>query len=236
MLKCAIIDDERSAVDVLIHHIEKVDYLQLVGYATNPIAGLEILRNNEIDLLFLDVRMPEISGIEIVKLAPSNIKIILTTAFTEYAFDGFEFEVVDYLLKPISLSRFIKACDKVNSLVARGKSPKIKTEEYFFVKTGVKGKLVKIYFCDIIFIESIKNYIKIYQETGEILVAGSLKDFEAILVKPSFLRIHRSYIVSIDKISAIEQNMAIFKSTGASIPIGEVYRDEFFKMISDRMF
>ncbi|PSL42828.1 LytTR family two component transcriptional regulator [Chitinophaga niastensis] len=236
MLKCVIIDDEKFAISVLTHHIEKTDYLQLVGSATNALEGLEIIKKHDADLVFLDVRMPELTGIELLSLIPQRCKVILTTAHAEYAIDGFENEVVDYLLKPISLSRFLKACFKVNSIILQSGSPIIKDQDYIFVKSGTKGKLIKIYPSQVFFLESFKNFVKIYLEENCILVAGNLKDFEAVFIKPIFIRVHRSYIVSIPKIKIIEQGLAIFHPDLKPVPIGDSYKEEFYNLIDRNIF
>jgi len=236
-INCFIIDDEEHAIDLLKHHIQKVPALTLVGTSTDPIMGLTHLRSTVVDLLFLDVQMPYLTGMELLKiLGRDNTRVILTTAYTDYALEGYEFEIVDYLLKPIPFNRFIKAVDKLFEYNEEDLLQNIR-DPYMFVKTDRKGKLLKIAINEIIFAEGLKNYVVIHMKTGnEIIVFLKLKDLEDHLSKYNFIRTHKSYIVSLRHIASIDGNQIKLEYyLQRSIPIGDVYKDAFQHLINKNL-
>lgn len=238
MIQCLIIDDEKAAIEILVHHISKTPFLSLVTTTTSAIEGINIINEKKIDLVFLDIRMPDMTGIDFIKATHGKCKIILTTAFAEYAIEGFDLDVIDYLLKPIPLPRFLKAVQKAVGVISMSNATKNEAYvegDHVYVKTELKGKLLKIEFSEIDYIESIKNYVAIHRGPEKTLVLISLKDLEDILPRPRFMRIHKSYIIATEKIRAIEANQAILKGTGTPIPFGDSYKGEFYERIKDRL-
>lgn len=238
MIKCLIVDDERPAMEILKLHIQKVPYLSLIASTTSPVEGIHLLNEQRVDLVFLDIRMPDMTGIDFIKAIDGKCKIILTTAFNEYAIDGYELDVVDYLLKPISFARFIKATQKARALITMNGSSRNEAfieDNYIYVKTELKGKLVKIEFSQIDFIESVKNYAIIHRGNLKSTVLIGLKDLENILPRPQFWRIHKSYIVSTERIASIESNLVYLKGQENPVPLGESYRQVFLDSIKDKL-
>jgi DNA-binding LytR/AlgR family response regulator len=226
MYKCLVIDDEPLALDVLAAYINKVENLQLVDVTTNPVEGLLRVQAGEVNLVFLDIEMPGITGIEFMKLAGSNCKIIITTAYPQFALQGYEYNVVDYLLKPISLSRFTKAIEKLPALQTATASTQA---EYMFVKS--EYKLVRVDFSNIVYLEALRDYVAIITVDGnKILTLQSLAAFDADLPHTTFVRIHKSYIINISKINSIEKNKVVINNI--CLPVGETYRAAFQKKIT----
>ncbi|WP_118974425.1 LytR/AlgR family response regulator transcription factor [Taibaiella koreensis] len=234
MIRCFITDDEAYAVNTLKTYIEQTPGLGWVGSANDGFSALDFIRNNQVDLLFLDIQMPHISGIEVLKLV--DVPVILTTAYTEYAIEGFDHGVVDYLLKPIGYSRFLKAIQKAALWLERAAVNKVDTEkEYLFIKGEHKGKQIKIEFGNIIFIESARNNIIFHCEGAKFTAKMPLKEIEGQLPKQLFLRVHNSYIISIKKVVAIEGNLAVLKrlsSDGIRIPVSPSYREQFIRTVT----
>lgn len=234
MIDCIIVDDEEHAINTIASYVSKTPFLHLVTTMTNPLLAIDIINNQKIDLVFLDIQMPEISGIDFIKAIKGKSKIILTTAYSEFAIEGYELDVVDYLLKPIILPRFIQAAQKALNQVTSLNSNNQKNEEiledgFFFVKNEVKGKMLKINFGDIDYIESLKNYIAIHCSNRKILALQSLKEIEDRLPKKYFMRIHRSFIVPLRKIVGIEGNLVIIQNVKADILLGETYKPLFLE-------
>jgi len=234
-IRCLIIDDKPLAIDVLAAYTAKIPFLELAGTTTNPIDGLSLIRNKNIDITFLDIQMPELNGLEFMKIAGTRCKVILTTAYAEYALDGFEHDVIDYLLKPIAFERFIRAAEKAYHVletrpVTRDKLPQIEERqkiEYLFIKT--EHRIQKINLDDILFIEGLQNYITIHTVNGHVLSLQTLKKMEDQLPSLEFKRIHKSYIIALRHVTLIERSRV---SIGAhTIPIGDNYREEFYKAI-----
>ncbi|MEH6308446.1 LytTR family DNA-binding domain-containing protein [Olivibacter sp. CPCC 100613] len=229
-IHCFIIDDEEHAIDLLKHHIEKVPFLELVGTSTDPVNALSIIHSKSIDLLFLDVQMPYLTGIEFLKVLNRNIRVILTTAYTEYAIAGYEFAVVDYLLKPISFDRFLQAVNKIqNDREAHEDVAELLNNPYMFIKTDRKGKLMKVDVNKIVFVEGLKNYVSIYIDGGERIIAFvTMKEMENQLSQHAFMRIHKSYIIALNYVHSIEGNQVRLVSyPQRSIPIGNIFKDAF---------
>jgi len=233
------VDDEQHAIDVLIHYIGQTPFLQLVKATTNPIEALEMVNTQKIDLVFLDIQMPELSGLDVARTIQGKAKVILTTAYSEFAAEGFDLEVVDYLLKPIPLPRFFKAVQRVlntvtSSVTAMPNEDNIE-DDYIFVKTELKGKMLKINLRDIDYIEGMKNYVAIYHAGQKTMALLNMKDLEERLPKKYFLRVHKSYIVSVNKIVAIEGNLVVLKNVKAEILLGETYRNSFYDLMKHKL-
>lgn len=236
MIDCIIVDDELHAINTIQTYVEKVPYLHLVAALTNPLQAIEIINTQKIDLVFLDVQMPEISGIDFIKAINGKTQIILVTAYSNYALDGFDLNVVDYLLKPVIFSRFLQAVQKVAGVIPADAAKNTNAvtaapDDFFFVKSEVKGKMVKINFDDIEYIESLKNYVAIYYNGKKILALQSLKDIDDKLPQNKFIRVHRSFIIPLSRIAGIEGNIVRLKNVSAEILIGETYKAHFI----DRM-
>lgn len=203
-LRCVIIDDEPLAINVIKNHIAQLKGLEIIKTFDNAIESLDFLRTNEIDLLFLDINMPVLDGLSFLKSLDNKPMVILTTAHEEYAVEGFELEVLDYLVKPISLPRFLKATNK--AIAKTQEAPKNTTEnESIFVKVD-KKKMKKVYLDDILLVESLKDYIKIITLNGNYVVHQTLGSFTDELPSTQFVRIHRSYTANINKVDAVEGN------------------------------
>ena len=223
MIRCLAVDDEAYASEIIANYIKKTPFLELVGTTTNAFEALKLVQNNLVDVVFLDIQMPELSGIQFIKICEEKCKVILTTAYPEYAVEGFELDVVDYLLKPISYERFYKAALKVQAL------PSKPTNEFMFIKGDAKNKFIKVNYNEILYVEGLKNYVSIFTASQRIITYQALRDLETLLPRPPFYRVHKSYIVSTENIKMIEGN-SIYISDQC-LPIGETYRDDFFKMI-----
>lgn len=238
MIKCLVVDDEQHAIDILVHYIQQIPFLELVAATLNPIEGLQIVGSKQIDLVFLDIQMPDISGIDFIKAINGKSRVILTTAYTEFAIEGFNLEVIDYLLKPISMPRFLAATQKALKVINPQKEaqdlPDIQ-DDYMFVKTESKGKMLKINLADIDYIEGMKNYVAIYRNGQKILVYTNMKDMEERLPKKQFVRVHKSFIISIPKITGIESNLIILKNITAEILLGESYKHHFMTIIKSKL-
>jgi DNA-binding LytR/AlgR family response regulator len=245
MIRCLAVDDEPYATKMIADFIAKVPYLELAGSTTNAIEALSRIQNGDIDLVFLDIQMPELTGIQFLKLCGNKCKVILTTAYAEYALDGFEHDVIDYLLKPIAFDRFLKATQKAFTQISFAKDavanqqaatavpdPATCEPPYMFIKGESKNKFHKIDYGDILYIEGLKNYVSIFTSLQRLVTYQSLRGLSEQLPRPPFYRVHKSYIVSVDQISMID-GYTIYIGKQA-IPIGETYRDDFFKLIKDR--
>ncbi|MFT3826685.1 MAG: LytTR family DNA-binding domain-containing protein [Chitinophagaceae bacterium] len=242
MIRCIIVDDKPLAIDILKDYTSKISFLQLVYTTQNPLDALDYVRNNPVDLIFLDIQMPEISGIQFLKILNGAAKVILTTAYTEYALEGYEHDVIDYLLKPVSFDRFYKAVEKARKLletapaVAAPASVAADTSAAeskadtngLFIKT--EYKIQRIDFSAIRYIEARQNYIVIVT-TGEPLMSlQSIKSIEEKLPPAMFMRVHKSYIISLQKIDTIERSRIFIGE--AVIPVGDSYRDAFFNRLN----
>jgi two-component system, LytTR family, response regulator len=224
-MRCIIVDDEPLAHEILSDYISKNNSLELVNSYTNPIEAFSSIERDKIELIFLDVQMPELTGIQFLKLLGDKCKVILTTAYPEYALDGYEHNVVDYLLKPISFERFQKACVKLMSNTNNASIEEERIElDHLFVKT--EHKIIRIDLSSILYIEGLKDYISIYTATERILTLMNMKKVEELLPTKRFIRVHKSYIVSLEKIDSIEKNRIYIAEQG--IPIGDTYKEEFY--------
>lgn len=237
MIKTIIVDDEPLALDVLETHIEKIPELNLVQRCNNALEANEALQKEDVDLMFLDIQMPQLTGIEFLKSLTKPPFVIFTTAFPNYAIEGFELDALDYLLKPISLERFMKAVNKAVDQIELqrkdGSAGGTEGDDFIFVKAD--KKLIRVKYSDIIYIEGLKDYVIIRLEVGKrVITLQTMKSLEAKLPSKLFKRIHRSYIVGIDKIEAVIGNMVEITEKGQKkhLPIGKNYRDELLQIIN----
>jgi DNA-binding LytR/AlgR family response regulator len=219
-IKCIIIDDEPLAITLLESYARKVPFLDLVYSTENPIQALEYIQNNDSDLIFLDIQMPELTGINFMKILGNKQKYILTTAYSEYALEGYEHHIVDYLLKPISFERFYKSSLKAQE---RFSFKEESENSYFFVKSS--GQQHRINFNEILYVESIKDYVNIRTESQEYIILDTLKSLE-LQLSESFIRIHKSFIINLNQIKSLDSKKVNLFS-GQEIPIGESYRAAF---------
>lgn len=221
MIRCLIIDDEPAARDILRTYISDTEELQLAGECKNALVARKLLKVAEIDLLFLDINMPRLSGIDFLKTLDHPPKVILTTAYSEFALDGYELDVVDYLLKPFSFDRFLKAVEKANRAVAGTNSD----EHHITVKAD--GKLYRISFEEILFAESQGDYLTVHTKEQKITFYQTMKEFCERLPKHEFTRIHRSFLVSLSCIEFVEGNQV--KIGEHKLPIGKSYKENFMQ-------
>lgn len=223
-IKCIIVDDEPLAVSLLGSYVEKIPFFELAFSTENPIEALEFIQKNDADLVFLDIQMPELTGINFMKIVGDKMKYILTTAYSEYALEGYEHNVVDYLLKPISFDRFSKSVMK-----AQERFPVAEASEagHFFVKSS--GQQHRINFDEILYVESIKDYVNIKTETQEYIVLDTLKSLENQL-PANFTRIHKSFILNLDKVKSLNSKKVILISEH-EISVGEMYRSNLLEKL-----
>lgn len=230
-MTCIIIDDEPLARKGLREYVGDVDFLNLVGEFDNPLRASEALMNGKVDLMFLDIQMPKITGMEFLKSLTNPPLVIFTTAYPQYAVDGFELNAADYLLKPFSFERFWKAVMKARTVFESGKTlplqPIIVEEEHFFVKTD--NKLVKINYADILVIEALQNYIAVHTANKKYITYLTFKSIEESLPQNLFLKVHKSYLVALSKIESIEGNEILIGSH--HIPISRNMKDEVLEKI-----
>lgn len=219
--KCVIIDDESLAIELIESHISRLDHLELIASFKNPIKAFLFLKSNPVDLIFLDIEMPGMSGLEFLKSMTSIPPVILTTAYREYALDAFDLEVIDYLLKPITFERFFKAIDKYSRTNSKMVEQDVNSSEHLYVKADRKN--IKIYFSKILYIESKKDYLKIQTREGAVIIKEKISDFIKSLPETSFLRVHRSYIVNTSNVTAFTFND--IEINNLEIPIGGTYKD-----------
>ncbi len=243
MINVIIVDDEPLAQDVLETYIEKIPDLNLVTKCSNALEANEALRSNDIDLMFLDIQMPQLTGTDFLRSLANPPVVIFTTAYSNYAVDGFELNALDYLLKPISLERFLKAANKAIEQIELkrqgnqngGAAPRASAEpeaDFMFVKAD--NKLVRVYYKDVVYIEGLKDYVIIRQTDSRVVTLQTMKSLEQKLPSNIFRRIHRSYIVNISKIDAVMGNMVEVKEKGQAkhLPVGKNYRDDLLALIN----
>jgi len=223
-ITCAIIDDEPLAAGLLESYVRKTPYLQLIGTYNSAIMAMKDLRESPVQLLFLDIQMPELSGVEFAKILPKDTKVIFTTAFPQYAVEGYKVNALDYLLKPISYEDFLKSTDKALEWFSVVQRQDIyRRDRFMFVKTDYK--LQRINLDDILYIEGLKDYVRFYLKNGErVMSLMSMKKLEEYLPRPEFLRTHRSYIVHMTETPLVDRFRIVFGET--YVPISENYKDE----------
>ena len=240
MINAIIVDDEPLALDIIESHIEKVPQIQVVARCNNALEANAALREHEVDLMFLDIQMPQLTGTDFLKTLANPPVTIFTTAYDHYAVEGFELNALDYLLKPISLDRFLKAANKAVAAIetqkGSGTEPtnEVNTdgEDFMFVKAD--KKLVKVNYADVIYIEGLKDYVIIRLNDSRLITLQTMKSLEAKLPSNIFQRIHRSYIVNVDRINAVEGNIVEVTEKGKTkiLPIGKNYRDKVHAIVN----
>jgi len=235
-LNCVIIEDEPLARNLITEYVKKVPSLNLLNAFSNPLEALEALRTLSVDILFLDVQMPEITGISLLKVLKKRPLVVLTTAYSEYALEGYELDVADYLLKPITFERFLKSVDKIMQRLEADPKPVVTASEtvaspaFVFVKDGTK--LVKVRLDEILYVEGLKDYVTIHTTSQKITTLQRMKALEEQLPADKFIRIHNSYIVALDAIDVIQKNEVSIGSV--SLPIGDTYRKSFKEFIDKK--
>jgi len=231
-LNCLIVDDEPLALDLLEAYVKRTPFLCLKGRCSSALEVLQVLKEQAVELIFLDIQMPELTGLELSRIIGSQVRIIFTTAFEQYALEGFRADALDYLLKPISYPEFLKAAGKALQWFEMSRKTTIpaKEDDCIFVKADYR--LQKIALHQIYYIEGLKDYVKIYLEGAPSPVVSliSLKSLEEALPSASFIRVHRSYIVNLEKVSVIERNRIVFGKT--YIPVSDSYREKFLEVIN----
>lgn len=232
-MKCIAIDDEPLALELISGYIQKTPFLEFVAGFTNPFNAMNFLLKNPIDLVFIDINMPELSGIELLKALPVLPKIIFTTAYSEYGAESYEFNAVDYLLKPVKYDRFLKGVNKAIDLISTKKEefeiPFIKEQhsQSVLIKSG--SKTFKIATDEIFYIEAAGNYMLFYTQKGKIMTLLTMNEILKMLPSNMFVRIHKSYIISLKQIAIIEKSVVVINKT--RIPIGITYREHFASII-----
>lgn len=228
LIKVVVVDDEQAAIDVLVHHISRTPSLELKAAFREPLQAIEYMNQHKIDLLFCDIEMPPVNGMDVIRALHKNVAVILITAYTEYAVNAYDLNVIDYLVKPIGYPRFLQAIQKI-------KAPHtLPAVDHFFVKSGVRGGLVKINIADITHIEGAKNYIQIYHGTVKTITLMNLKDMEAVLPANQFLRVHKSSIIAINRIIGIEGELLLL-SDGQKVIIGPSYKHSVMELIRNNL-
>lgn len=231
ILSCIIVDDEPPAVRILQKYVEQLPNLNCVATTNKAIETLQLVEEFKPDILFLDIQMPELTGIQLSTLLKDKVHIIFTTAYAQFALEGFELNAVDYLLKPISFDRFIQAVEKVKNRTSIPEPiEKSSEDEYFFVKTDGKNRFKKVLLNDVCYLESVKNYVILHTQAEEIITYNTLKYFEENLPQSRFIKIHRSYLVSLNSIEKTDSNEVWV--LGKSLPLGDTYKNEFFERIN----
>ncbi len=232
MISCILVDDEPLALELLSDYVERHERLTLVGAYSNPIEALKMLNEKTVDLIFLDVQMPELNGIQFMQITGQKHDIILTTAYEKYAVAGFEHDAVDYLVKPISFDRFSAAIERFEKRrqPQAAEKPESSQNDILFVRS--EYKILPIKYNDILYIESLGDYLAIHTKKGKTLTLETMKNYEKILPASLFIRVHKSFIVALNKIAEIERNEITIAS--AIVPIGETYKKAFWERINSK--
>lgn len=235
-LRCLLIDDEPPALKVLQSHIANVNGLEIVGLCKNAVEAMDVLHEKQIDVVFLDIKMPKITGTEFLKNLSHPPKVVFVTAYRDYALDSYDLDAVDYLVKPVSFERFMKAISKVKRLMGHeivSQPEEFKTNPEAFVYLKVDKSMLKILINEILYIESWKDYVKVFMENGKSwLVKQSISSMENLLSEHLFIRIHRSYMISLKKITGY--NSTDIQIGGKDIPIGRLYKQKVMEAINSR--
>jgi two-component system LytT family response regulator len=227
MMNCIIVEDDQLSTQALLHLANQVDDIKVAKTCSSSIQALDVIRNENIDLVFLDVELPGMSGIDMLKAIDKRPLVILTTSQTKYAIDAFELNVVDYLIKPLTLPRFMKAINKTKDFLKTGEEVNV-SKDYVFIKNN--SVFEKIIIDDILYIEALGDYTRIYTKEKRYVIHTTLKSLEVKLPGDKFVRSHRSYIIQIDSVKKIEDTTIFINDI--SIPIGAVYKDGFIKRLN----
>jgi len=239
MIKCIIVDDEPHAIELLSGYIQKVPGIDLAFASTNSIEAFQYVQSNKVDLIYLDIHMPEFDGLQFMKLLAGKAKVVLTTAYPQYALEGYEHDIIDYLLKPILFERFFKATQKAMNAITtpittHDESNREPEAGYMFVKSEVRNKIIKIKLHQVLYIEGMGNYVTFFMKDTKIMTLTTIKELEEKLLCNNFLRIHKSFIIPLDKIDAVEGSQVIIGVY--KIPIGDSYRERLFGVIGSKIF
>lgn len=232
-IRCLVIDDEPPARDIIGRYIEQVPMLELVGECSSAVQALTVLQQNKVDLLFLDIRMPQLNGNDFLKIIKNPPKVIFTTAYPDYAIEGYELDVVDYLLKPVHFDRFLKAVNKTFDFTQPPENVPAPEQQHVaetFVYFRADRKMMKVMLNDILYIESMKDYVKIFTTGGQIISKQSISSVEEMLPENQFIRTHRSFIISLSKIKSFTNELIEIEK--AEIPIGKLYRNTVIKLLA----
>ncbi|GAA4906202.1 LytR/AlgR family response regulator transcription factor [Mucilaginibacter defluvii] len=229
MIRCTVIDDEQPAIDVITRLIAKVPGLEVISTSTDPIEGIKTAIDNSTDILFLDIEMDGLSGFDLLNIIPPQMGVVLVTAFSKYAVRSYDFKVLDYLLKPVDLPRFLLTAKRIAEFV---KPP---VNDFIMVKADQKGKLIKIELSEIDFIESRSNYVAFFCGKEIIQTYITMQELESRLPKDRFMRVHRSYIISLYQIAAVENGDCILKRNTFRVPVSAHYKDELWHFLRNRL-
>ncbi|HOZ15815.1 MAG TPA: response regulator transcription factor [Tenuifilaceae bacterium] len=233
-IRCIVIDDEPLAIEIIESYIEKIPYVELAGKFSNAIDALQYLKSNKVDLMLLDIQMPELTGIQLMKVLDNPPQVIFTTAYDNYAIKSYELDAVDYLLKPIEFDRFLKAIEKSWKRIERGQSVEVNKVEqtsskdtFIFIKTEHRVQRVEI--SEILYIEGMKNYLRVVTRTDKFMTLQNFKSICELLPVNQFMRVHKSFVIAVDKIDSIERSrIRIGKQL---IPIGDTYKKDFDQLV-----
>lgn len=230
LLKVLIVDDEPIARDILTEYVSKVPDIELAGTCTNAVEVFAFLNKNEVDIMLLDINMPEITGIELLQTLRNPPMVIFTTAYSEYAVESYELDAIDYLLKPIAFDRFVQAINKVLSKKTDSvSSQKTQTEDSFFVKSD--GKLVKVLLNELYYVEALKDYVKLWLKDSSLIVHSTMKNMEEQLKRyDSFLRVHKSFLINLSHVTEVEGNM--LKLGAYTTLVGNTYKEEVMRVLT----
>ena len=228
-LKCLIVDDEAPAIRLLSSYVNKVSFLELIATTTDPVEAIGILEKENLDLVFLDIQMPTITGIQLSKIIKGKVSVIFTTAYPQFALESYDLNAVDYLLKPFEFERFYSAVLKIKP--KENKQETQLSDDFIFIKTDGKNNFEKVNTRNILYIEGLKNYVSIHLIDRQIITYNTLKHFESELSLKSFVKIHKSYIISIPHIKKTD-SLSVYMSNGKNLPIGDTYKKKFFERIN----
>jgi len=230
MINCLIIDDEPLAISLVENYISQISFLRLCGKCDDPLQALTYLDQTNIDLIFLDINMPSISGIDFYKSLTKKPEVIFTTAYSEYALKGFELNAIDYLVKPVPFERFMIAANRARDYIEYKNNKGSSTKDYFFINAA--HKILKVFYNDIIYLEGLKDYTKIHlaNNPNPLLILHNLKYFEELLPAQQFVRIHRSYIISLSKLNTITKKAVTIGTV--SMPVSDNYRSGLFSLLN----
>jgi len=234
MIKCIIVDDETLAQQVIQNHLKKIEQFELVAVCKNTIEAGLVLKNQEVDLIFLDIQLPGLNGLDFLRSLVNPPLVVLTTAYSEYALESYEFNVIDYLLKPISFERFRKTVNRIveGRLYSQAAAEReVLLADHIFIKSG--SKFFKVEFSEIIFVEAMKDYLKIHTKEYKLVTHQTMNYFEKLLPVNQFFRVHKSFIVALAHIRSIYGNS--IEMDGATVPIGNNYKDAFMNLVTKRM-
>ena len=234
-IKCIIIEDEPVARKILLEFVEEIEYLELKGVAENPLKAMPLLNDNDVDLLFLDINMPKINGIDFLKSSKTTASIIMTTAYAQYAAEAYGLDVLDYLVKPIAFDRFLRACNKAKEIRELKKIKQVKpnkTNDHFFIKCN--SQIEKVFYEELIYAEAMLNYVMLFTNSKKMIVYVTIKSLEEQLPADMFMKVHKSFIVNLSKVRSIEGN--ILDIGNEKITISQNLKDKVInEVVKDKM-